>query len=233
VISVLTPARRATPEYLDDPATELRAVAASGGEIAQCNRLFGGTRALLAELVPVWRSLGRDASLLDIGCGVGDLPAAARRSAAAHRLELTVIALDCREVLAARAAGAVHGAVVADAFALPLPDRSVDVVTASQFLHHFREPDIGRLVREMQRVARRRVVISDLRRSWFAAAGMWLASWPLRFHRITRHDGVASILKGFVPRELRALLEHATQRDVAVASRAGFRVTASWSPAHE
>ena len=232
MMAVLVPARRDTPEFLDDPSADRASIAASGDDIAQCNRLFGGTAALLAALAPHWAALRPSATLLDVGCGVGDLPAAACAHAAAHGVRLTVLALDRRELLAARAAPRVDAAVVADAFALPVRDASVDVVTACQFLHHFSEREIARLAREMSRVARRRVVVSDLRRHWVAAAGIWLASWPLRFHAMTRHDGVASVLKGFVPRELATTLARATGSDVTVSPRHVFRITASWSPRH-
>lgn len=227
---IWTPARRATPEFLDDPATDLSSIVTSGDEIATCNRLFGGTRALLRELAPHWPSLRPAATLLDVGSGVGDLPAAARRSAAAHGVTLTVIALDRREVLASRAARRVDGACVADAFAIPFATASVELVTACQFMHHFSYDEIERLACEMQRVATHRVVISDLRRSWIAASGVWLASWPLGFHPITRHDGVASVLKGFVPDELGDRLRRAAGAPVSVTPRPGFRVTASWCP---
>lgn len=229
-MTVLTPARRATPEFLDDPATDLKSVAISGGEIANCNRMFGGTAALLKELSPLWAALRPAATLLDVGCGVGDLPAAARASAAAHGVRLTVLALDRREVLASCAAQRVDAALVGDAFALPFPAASVEIVTACQFLHHFSDGQIAGLAREMQRVATHRVVVSDLRRSWIAAGGLWLASWPLRFHPITRHDGCASVLKGFAPEELASTLGRAVGRHVSVARRPAFRITASWSP---
>lgn len=228
---MFVPSRRNTPELLDDPATDLTAIAKSGGEIARCNRLFGGTRALLSELVPLWPTLRPRATMLDVGCGVGDLPAAAKRNAAKHGVDLTVIALDRRDLLAAQAAPRVDSAVVADAFALPLRPASVDIVTACQFLHHFTEEQIAGLAMEMQRVARHRVIISDLRRNWLAAGGLWLASWPLRFHEITRHDGVASVLKGFVPNELRRTLADAVHREICVTRRPAFRLTASWNPA--
>ena len=226
---MLTPARRSTPEFLDDPSTDPSTVALSGSEIAQCNRLFGGKAALLSELTPLWPALRPAATLLDVGCGVGDLPAAARASAEASGVALTVLALDRREVLAGRARARVDASIVADGFAIPMGDASVDIVTACQFLHHFNNEAISALAREMQRVARRRVVISDLRRNWIAASGVWLASWPLGMHAITRHDGFASVLKGFVPHELQRLLERAVDRRVDVAKRPAFRVTASWN----
>jgi SAM-dependent methyltransferase len=226
-----TPARRATPEFLDAPSTDASTLTTSGQEIAHCNRLFGGTRALLSELVPLWPSLRPAATVLDVGCGVGDLPAAMRASARRSGVSLTIVGLDRRHVLAARAANRTDHAVVADAFALPFADRSFDLVTACQVMHHFGDDAIPVFAREVGRVAARRVVISDLRRSWLAACGLWMASWPLRFHPITRHDGVASVLKGFEPHELRVMLHGATGRPVRVVTRAAFRITASWEPA--
>jgi len=226
---VLTPARRSTPELLDDPATALSTVTRSSTDIACCNLLFGGKSALLSELEPLWGSLGRVASLADIGCGVGDLPAAVRQAAMARGIEMLTVAVDRRPVLASRAAARGNTSIAADAFALPFADSSFDIVTACQFLHHFDNDGIAAIARELDRVARRFVVISDLRRNWLAAAGVWLASWPLGLHPVTRHDGFASVLKGFVPGELQATLATAVSREVSITARPAFRVTASWS----
>ena len=100
----------------------------------------------------------------------------------------------------------------------------------SQLLHHFPEVDAVALIREMNRVARARVVISDLRRSWIAAGGLWLASFVLGFHSVSRHDGVVSVMRGFLPQELAALVESAIGKPNAARRRLGFRVTTSWTP---
>ena len=63
-----------------------------------------------------------------------------------------------------------------------------------------------------------------------AAAGFWLASFPLRFHRVTRHDGVLSVLRGFTESELRRLIIRAVGVEPAIERRLAFRLTASWSP---
>ena len=124
----------------------------------------------------------------------------------------------------------VNCALAADALALPFADRSVDIIVCSQLLHHFTEREIATVLRELQRVARVRVIISDLRRSWVAAAGIWLASFPLRFHPISRHDGVLSVLRGFTAAELSAHIVRATGATPSVTRRLGWRVTASWTP---
>ncbi|MEJ7812861.1 MAG: hypothetical protein WKG32_20775, partial [Gemmatimonadaceae bacterium] len=88
----------------------------------------------------------------------------------------------------------------------------------------------GRLAEELNRVARRLVIVSDLRRSWVAAGGIWLASWALRFHPVSRHDGVVSVLRGFTPAELAELVLAATGRSARVRERLGYRLSAAWEP---
>ena len=228
---MLTPPRRRGFEYLDLPDVEPGLAERSISDVTVANRLFGGTRAVLAELAAVLPSLDRRATLLDVGTGMGDIPARARALAARHGVELYTIGLDAAEELAR--ASRRHGAasVCGDAMALPVASRAVDVVTCSQLLHHFTEPDAARLVGEMDRVARRCVIVSDLRRSYVAAAGFWAASWPLGFHPVTRHDGVVSVMRGFTPPELRSIVEGAVGTVPRVRRRVGWRVTASWEPA--
>jgi hypothetical protein len=81
-------------------------------------------------------------------------------------------------------------------------------------------------------VARHVVIVSDLRRSWLAVAGLWMVSFPLRFHPVSRHDGVVSILRGFTRHDLRGMVKRAVSADAEVRHRLGFRVTAVWTPNH-
>jgi len=87
-----------------------------------------------------------------------------------------------------------------DARALPLADRSVDIVICSQVLHHFFDGETAQVLRELDRVARLRVIVADLQRSRLAAAGIWLASFLLAFHPVSRHDGSYPSCAASVPR---------------------------------
>ena len=228
----LTPPRQRGHEILDDPDVDPAIVRRSLADVALSNRLFGGTRAVLAELQPVFRRAGAGAALtlLDVGSGAGDIPERARSMAADCGVRLTTIALDAAEVLAAPARRRGALPVCADARRLPLADGAVDVVCCSQVLHHFADDEAAVVVRELTRVARKQVVISDLRRSWMAAGGIWTASWALGFHPVSRHDGVVSVFRGFTPAELAALVRQATGHAPTVRRRAGFRITACWQP---
>ncbi|GJG85557.1 hypothetical protein tb265_07380 [Gemmatimonadetes bacterium T265] len=228
---LLTPARRRGAEHIDDPALDRATTLRSLEDVARSNALFGGRRAVLAALGGVLGRGGAPLTLLDVGTGVGDIPWHARRLAERRGAALATYGVELNPVLAAASRARVGGSVCADAFALPFADRSIDVVTCSQVAHHFAEPDVLRLFRELDRVARRLVVVADLRRSYVAAAGFWLASWPLRFHPVTRHDGVLSVFRGFIPAELEAMVHEATGAVARVRRGLGWRVVATWTPA--
>jgi SAM-dependent methyltransferase len=228
-VSLFTPARRRGVEYLDenrDPALQRR----SHRDIALANRLFGGVHAVQAEMAPWLGKSGASASLLDVGTGTGDIPDRLRTFAATHEVALEVFGLDGRAELVRATREFPVAGVAGDALALPFSSGTFDFVIASQVLHHFAINDAMQLIREMHRVARRRVIIADLRRSWLAVAGLWLVSFPLRFHTVSRHDGVVSILRGFEVAELRDLVRAAVGVSPVVRRRVGWRVTASWSP---
>jgi ubiquinone/menaquinone biosynthesis C-methylase UbiE len=233
-VIAVTPRPRRGREYLDDAGQmDALVVRRSLGDVARANALFGGTRAVLAELACAVRRMQpgrRPITLLDVGTGRGDIPAAATAWCTRHGIVLDTLGIEKSETLARIAAD--HTTVMsADALRLPLADHSVDIVMCSQVLHHFERAQAMAVLREMHRVARRRVIVSDLRRSWIAAAGIWLASFPLLFHPVSRHDGVLSVLRGFTRRELGELVQQSVGQGADVRYRLGFRVTASWTPA--
>jgi SAM-dependent methyltransferase len=227
---LFTPARRRGVEWLDvtaDPGLQCR----SHRDIALSNRLFGGLRAVRAEVEGMLVA-GGVVTLLDVGTGTGDVPGDLNGLARQRGVTLASVGVDGRLELVRQGTQArLLAGVCADALHLPFAPRSFDVVVASQLLHHFAMEDAVAVLRELDRVARRRVVISDLRRSWVAVGGLWLVSFPLRFHKVSRHDGVLSILRGFEAPELSAMIRAATGVVPRVRNRAGWRVTASWTPA--
>ena len=228
--SLLTPARRYGTELLDGTAAEKdeELVLRTISDIGRANALLGGARAAVAELRRMFPLLGTHAILLDVGTGLGDVPRRAQRAAARYGVSLRTIGLDSAQPILRHARPRLSHTVCADALSLPLASRSVDVAMCSQTLHHFRGAAAAVLLCELQRVARVGVVVSDLRRSWIAAGGFWAVSFPLVFHRVTRHDGVVSVLRGYTPAELTEIVRSAVGVTPDVHRRAGFRITASW-----
>lgn len=223
-------ARRRGVEILDDPNVDPAVMTRSMADVEQANRLFGGADAALNEIREGIAELPKCASLLDVGTGTADIPVGARKLAADNGINLTTIGFDISKVLLERNRERNDTVVLGDALSLPFRDSSIDIVICSQVLHHFPDGEAKKLITEMNRVARTRVVISDLRRSVIAAGGLWLASFLLRFHPVSRHDGVVSIMRGFLARELSDLVVSAIGHKPVVKHRRGFRVTTGWKP---
>jgi SAM-dependent methyltransferase len=219
-------------ETLDDPGADPAAVRASLRDLERVNRLFGGTAAALSRLQEFFgdERAPRRMSLLDVGAGAGDMARAAVRRAAQTGVALAAFALERRRLIARTSrSGGDLVALVADGALLPLRDRSVDLVLCAKVLHHLRVEMSVKVLAELNRVARVGVVVADLHRSALAAAGIWLASWPLRLHPATRRDGVISVLRGFTRKELARRCD-AAGITASIRRHPGYYLTAAWTP---
>lgn len=218
-------------ELLDDPAADPATVARSLGNIARANWWFGGQAAALWGIDQLLRDVPpeRGVSLLDIGTGAADLPAAAVQRAAGRGRVLRAIGLERSPVAAALAAGRGFPTVLACAGRLPVRDNGVDIVLISQVAHHLAADAVVELFRAATSLARIGVVVADLRRSEVAAAAFRVGSALLGFDAVTRADGITSVRRGYHPGELASLAARAGQSAV-VCRRPGFRLVAYWSP---
>ena len=103
----------------------------------------------------------------------------------------------------------------------------MDVVLVSQVAHHLTDTSALRLFRTCDRLARRAVVISDLRRGLLGPAAFWVGAQVLRFDDVTRTDGITSLRRGYTRRQLCDLLRSAGIR-ATVDRRPGYRLVAVW-----
>lgn len=218
-------------ELLDDPAADPAIVAQSLRNIARANRWFGGAAAVRFGLRQTLESVapGTTLTLLDLGTGLGDLPNAAFRWAASRGITLVPLGLELNRVAGYLAQANGVAVAVACAGSPPIREKSVDVVLLSQVAHHLTSDSIVHLFHTCDRLARRAVIVADLRRGPLAAPVFWCGARLLAFDRVTVADGMTSLRRGFTRRELSALLTRAGVQG-RVDQRPGFRLVASWLP---
>jgi SAM-dependent methyltransferase len=217
-------------EALDDPATDPALVARMLRDIARANWWLGGVLAVrfgLGRLVD--RSdRGATLTLFDVGTGAGDLPLDARRWARRRGVSIVPLGLERIAAAAELARNAGVPVIVGCGSALPIRDRSVDIVLISQVAHHLDGSSAVRLFSAASTIARRGVIVADLRPAWYAASGFRLAGAALGFHPVTLADGVTSVRRGFAQAALRELCVRAGAANVRVAERPGARLVATW-----
>lgn len=218
-------------ELLDDPLSDPSTVAESLRNIARANRWFGGAAAVrfgldrtVSQVAP-----GATLSLLDLGTGLGDLPHVAVRWGARRGVRIMPVGLELNRAAATLARATGLATAVACASMPPIREKGVDVVLVSQVAHHLTADSVVRLFRACDRLARRAVIVADLRRHPLAAPSFWLGARLLGFDRVTLADGVTSLRRGFSRAQLLDLMAQAGVSG-RVDQRAGFRLVATWRP---
>jgi ubiquinone/menaquinone biosynthesis C-methylase UbiE len=227
------PGRCDGDELLDRPGHDPAELAANLRDIRRLNRWFGGVATTMRHLTPLLAAVPSDepVTVLDLATGSGDIPLAILRWARANGRAIRVTASDVSEEVLAVAARYLTGCpeislARLDARAVPLPDGGVDVVLCSLALHHFPPADAVRVLREMDRLARRGFVVNDLARGRIGYWAAWLASRLTTTNRLTRHDAPLSVRRAYTPDELAGLLDQAGVRSAVVTRHLWFRMAA-------
>ena len=202
-------------------------------ELRRVNRWLGDSRALRRSVLTEIESDGaREFSLLDVGAGTGELLRETARWARTRQMKAKLVGLELNE----RAAeGIVEESgefseiesVRADALRMPFEAGAFDYCLCSLFTHHFRDESVVALLREMSRVARRRVYVIDLHRHPVAYYFYTTVGRLFLHNRLIREDGALSILRAFVPRELKSLAERAGLSSARVERRFPYRLVLS------
>ena len=225
-------------ELLDAPGPDRATLRRNLRDIRLINRALGWTAVVVREVAAVVARQGwAEFTLLDVATGSADVPLAILRWARRRNLRVIALVGDLNAAVLAVAARRVawHGSapwvalIRFDALQAPFADRAADVVTCSLTLHHFAPPDAVALLRELGRVARRALVVSDLERSWPAYLAARLLVVALR-NRMTHHDAPVSVLRAYTADELRRLAADAGLQGARVTRHFPFRLVLVWQP---
>ncbi|MEK3914548.1 methyltransferase domain-containing protein [Paenibacillus sp. FSL H7-0331] len=194
--------RAEEPELMDDFTIGGAALREALHHLRLLNRIFGASAPTLYGVKRLWLDAGkpRKLTILDIGCGSGDVNAHLLKWADRNRIELQLVLIDITEEACEEARLYFQNeprVQVRKDDLFSLPEACADIITGTQFVHHFAADELPGVVDKMLKASRLGVVINDIHRHWIPWAAVWLVTRMLSNNRYILHDGPLSVAKGF------------------------------------
>lgn len=175
-------------------------------DIERLNRLFGGHRSVIKGLDFVLKSsesLNRSQRLIEVGCGLGDNLAVARRKFGSV---FTLTGIDANPFIIEKAREK-HGNLKIDFVQkkMNMDDflhLDADIVLMGLFIHHFDKSQIVEMLMNLKKSKVKYIIISDLKRSTISLILYKFIGSILGLNSMAKYDGALSIRKGFKYHEL-------------------------------
>lgn len=196
-------------EEMDSPNADPVKLARTYAGFPVVNTFVSGWRDNYVHRIRPLLAPGRRSTLLDLGCGGGDIARSLARWSARDGLPLEVTAIDPdpRALAFARAQPPVPGLAYRQAYSSELvaEGAAFDVVVSNHVLHHLTAAELDGLFADSQRLARQLALHSDIVRSPVAYALFSVAAAPFFPGSFIRRDGLTSIRRSYTPAELQAV----------------------------
>ncbi|BCW84460.1 hypothetical protein NicSoilE8_21330 [Arthrobacter sp. NicSoilE8] len=194
-------------EDMDRPDCDLQRLNRSYARFPVVNYLLSGwRRTYLERLRPILETRG-SATVLDVGCGGGDVARSLARWAAKDGFEMQVTGIDPDERAYGFAvqAPAVKGVSYRRAHTSELVAEGLafDVVLSNHVLHHLNPEQLAGMLRDSEALSSGIVLHNDLKRSNLSYALFAAGFWPLGLGSFICGDGLISIARSYTAPELR------------------------------
>lgn len=196
------------PEWMDVAETASPELETDLANLESLNRRFGAHRLVLDYLEPVL-ARRQPLQIVDLGTGAADIPRVVVARARELGCPVLVTAVDRQqptlEIAEKFSAGFPEIRFVRADFLNFAEGTIYDVVLCNLVLHHLDETDAIRLLRRCRELTKGVALVTDLRRSRMAQAGIYAVTSLFYREPMTRHDARLSAERAFSFPELRKL----------------------------
>ncbi|WP_233433683.1 class I SAM-dependent methyltransferase [Deinococcus radiophilus] len=191
---------------MDDPHCDLDALQRTYQQFGAVNALVAGWPLVYRRFIRPYLRRERANTLLDIGCGGGDVARGLIRLAALDGYTLRVLGIDAdpRAIAYAQAQPPYSGLHFRCAMSgeLVQEGQRFDFVVSNHLLHHLTAPELQSLLDDCAALAAR-TVHADIERSALAWVGFGVLMTPLFRDSFIVPDGLLSICRSYRLNELR------------------------------
>ncbi len=209
MIALNTKYRTDEPELMDDFTMEGEILRDALDKIAQINSFLGGNTLTLLGVKKLIEKCPKEVviRIVDIGCGNGDMLRYLANYSLKNNLNFKLIGIDANNftINHARNLSVNYPDITYECknifdndFQIP----SADIVLCTLTLHHFKNDEIMKIMNVFYSNVKQGIVINDLHRCRLAYRLFQLICFVFQLNRMSREDGLISILRGFKKKEL-------------------------------
>lgn len=229
-MSVNTKYRTEEIEIMDDFSLESEELIGALDQIASINQLLGGNKLTLHGIKELLKNSDTSKTIIiaDIGCGNGDMLRMLAKYGKKQNLNFKLIGIDANAFTIDYAKKLSQDFtnidyLCMDIFSEDFNELKYDIVLCTLTLHHFTTAQIDKVMNVLNKNASIGIVVNDLHRSKLAYRLFELVSVIFNLNRMSRNDGLISILKGFKKKELEHFSEKLNLKNYSINWKWAFR----------
>ena len=197
------------PETMDDFTMEGEILRDALDKIAKINQLLGGNQLTLRGVQGLIRSISKTTTItiVDVGCGNGDMLRTLADYGLKNNLDFQLIGIDANNftINHAQHLSRYYPNIryqCEDIFEENFAKLKYDIVLCTLTLHHFKDNEIIHLLHVFNANSKVGIVVNDLQRSPIAYRLFQALCFVFGLNKMSREDGLISILRGFKKVEL-------------------------------
>ena len=228
--TINTKFRTEAPEIMDNFALEGETLRDALDKIAKINQLLGGNELTLHGINKLLSKPDKNRifKIVDVGCGNGDMLRKLADYGKKNNLKLDLLGIDANQFTINHAEKLSENYLnikysCEDIFDDKFKALKYDIVLCTLTLHHFKDNEIIDLLTVFYKNAVLGIVINDLQRSAIAYRLFQILCVVFQLNKMSREDGLTSILRGFKKPELINFSRKLNFKNVVIQWKWAFR----------
>lgn len=196
-------------ESMDDFSMDNQDLVTALDDIAKINQLLGGNSITLNGVKNLIKDIpqSKEITILDFGCGSGDMLRMLSKYGRKNNLNFKLIGVDANKATirhAEKCSSEFENItyLAEDIFLYDFSKFSIDIALITLTLHHFKDDEILKILKIIDSIVNKGIVVNDLQRSKVAYRLFQAMISIFRLEKMTANDGLISILRGFKRKDL-------------------------------
>lgn len=229
-MGINTDYRTLETEIMDDFSLQGEELQEALDKIASINQLLGGNKLTLHGIKKLLNDSNTHQTIViaDIGCGNGDMLRMLAKFGQKNKLNFKLIGIDANEftINYAKTLSSAYSNIeylCLDIFTADFINLKYDIVLCTLTLHHFTNEQILNIITTFNNNANVGIIINDLHRSKLAYRLFKIIGVIFNLNKMSREDGLVSILRGFKKKELVEFSHKTNLKNYTISWKWAFR----------